>query len=362
MEQPSNPLESRSSDRPYMPTPDQFVNALDDRESEKRPSPPRPKSPRNWRRIIRWTLLVLVLAGLAYVVILANNVAKISTKPLDLTGLATDSDGRTNILVLGKGDPRHAGQDLTDTIMVISLDTRTKRVAQISIPRDLRVKIPGYGANKINSANALGGVDLAKQTVSNTLDIPVHYYVETNFSGLRGLVDAVGGIDVDVKAALVDSEYPCDDNQYKVCGLNIQPGLQHMDGTKALQYARCRKGTCGNDFGRAERQQEVIGLVRAKLTQWGTIINPAKLTAVTAALRDGLITDMGTVQMLQLALDWQAAQNNQPIHLVLSTGTGGYLKNGGGSDLVPVDGTFDAIDNRVHNIFSVPQQSGDVPE
>lgn len=322
-----------------------------------------PRKRRRWTKVVGIIVIVLIIALVGYGWSLAATLAKISSQPLSLSGLTTDDTGRTNILILGVGDPGHAGQNLSDTIMVVSLDTKTKRVAQVSIPRDLRVQISGHGANKINAANALGGVALAEQTVSNTLNLPINYYVETNFTGLKEMVDAVGGIDVNVKTRLADPEYPCDNDQYKACGLDIEPGLQHMNGTTALQYARCRKGTCGNDFGRAARQQEIINLVRQKATQWSTVLNPAKLTAITAALRDGLKTDLGSLQMAQLALDWQAAQKNQPIQLVLSTSPGGYLKSSGySSDLLPADGTFDAIDERVHNIFSVAPQSGDVPE
>jgi LCP family protein required for cell wall assembly len=346
-----------------MPTPDQFATALEGQPAPT-PAPRRRRPVRRWRwgRIIAIVLVVALVATAAYGVILFQNVAKISTQPLDFSGLATDTSGRTNVLLLGQGDPGHAGEGLTDTIMVLSIDSHTNRVAQISLPRDLRVNISGYGTSKINAANAYGGIDVAVQTVSQTLDIPIHYYIKTNFGGLKDLVDAVGGIDVDVKERLADPEYPCDDNQYKSCGLVIEPGLQHMNGTRALQYVRCRKGTCGNDFGRAARQQEVIGLVRQKLVQWQTLLNPAKLTPVTAALHSGVTTDMGTIQMLLFARIWQQSQNNQPIRLVLHTGTGGYLKTSGTSDLVPVDGTFAAIQDRVQNIFTEPTAETDLPE
>ncbi len=347
-----------------MPTPDQYVSSLDGQDAPALPTPAKPRRPRKrrWLKAVGWLLLLVLVAVVGYGFILANNVAKISTQPFDLAGLATDGGGRTNILVLGVGDPGHSGEKLSDSIMVISLDSQTKRVAQISLPRDLRVQIPGYGFSKINVANALGGTTLAQQTVSDTLGIPIHYYVETNFTGLRDLVDAVGGIEVDVKERLVDTEYPCDDNQYRSCGLDIQPGLQHMDGVMALKYARCRKGTCGNDFGRAERQQEVISLVREKATTWDTLLNPAKLTPVTTALRSGLKTNMSAVQMAQLAWMWQQSGQNQPVRLVLSTSPGGYLRGAGTSDLVPVGGSFDEIQSRVQNIFTEPTQPGDLPE
>jgi LCP family protein required for cell wall assembly len=341
--------------RPYMPTPDEYVTALGGDGQLPTQKPVREKRPRHWKRVLVGVLLVLLVGVLGYGVYIASIVAKISTQPLDMTQLSRDSSGRTNVLILGIGDPGHAGEALTDTMMVLSYDIPGQRIAQISIPRDLRVNIPDFGYAKINAANVYGGTKLAEQTVSNTLGIPIHYFVQTDFSGLVGLVDAVGGIDVNVKDRLVDTEYPCDDNQYKSCGLDIEPGLQHMDGAKTLKYVRCRKGTCGNDFGRAARQQEVIGLVRDKMVKLQNLINPAVLIPMVEALHKGLKTDMGTIQLLQLADGWQKAKANQPVNLVFSTAPGGYLKDASGSsDLLPQDGTFEAIQNRVKNIFTTP--------
>jgi LCP family protein required for cell wall assembly len=351
-------------ERPYMPTPDEYVTSLDTNQQEEFLDRPKPRHRRShWKRWVLVGGIVIVAAVLVYVGYIASILAKVSTQPLDLSGLSADSSGRTNVLVLGEGDPDHAGANLTDTMMVVSYDRSSKRIAQISIPRDLRVRIPDHGTGKINSANALGGTQLAAQTVSDTLGIPINYVVQTNFSGLKGLVNAVGGIDVNVKQPLVDPEYPCEDNQYKSCGLDIEPGPQHMDGTVALQYVRCRKGTCGNDFGRAARQQEVIGLVRAKLAKWQTVANPSELIAVTTAVRDSLSTDLGAVQMIEFAWDWQSAQQRNPIQLVFSTSPGGYLINASGSsDLLPADGTYEAMSSRVQNIFTTPTAAGDVPK
>jgi LCP family protein required for cell wall assembly len=345
-----------------MPTPEQYVSSLPGTEPHERPVRRKVRAYRPhrrvWPKVVGTFLLLILLSVMGYAGYIAYNVAKISTQPLQLSGLATDSGGRTNILVLGVGDPGHSGKNLSDTMMVISIDTQTKKVAQISIPRDLRVNIPDYGYHKVNSANAYGGVELAEQVVANTLGIPIHYYVRTDFTGLRNLVDAVGGIDVNVKDRLVDTEYPCDYNQYKVCGLDIEPGLQHMDGVRALQYARCRKGTCGDDFGRAARQQEVLNLVREKTVKMDVILNPTKLTPVATAIRTGVLTDMGAFQLLEFANDWQEAQKNQPQSLVLSTSNGGYLVNAyGTSDLIPIGGDFGAIQKRVQNIFVSPQSS-----
>ena len=317
------------------------------------PRSPRPPRRRVVRKLFGWLLVVIVLAALIYIIYLGNIVAKVSTNPWQLGPLAADPSGRTNVLVLGVGDPGHAGEALSDTIMMVSLDNKSKRVAQVSVPRDLRVTLPGYGLSKINAANAYGGVSLAEQAVSNTLGVPLDYYLKTDFSGMKNIVDAVGGIDVNVKSRLLDKEYPCTDNQYKACGLDIMPGLQHMNGSQVLAYVRCRKGTCGDDFGRAARQQEVINLLKPKVLDLGLLWHPARLKALVASLQSGIKTDMGIVQLLQLANSWREDSNNQPVSLVLSTSNGGYLMSdpAGSSDLLPIGGDFSAISARVNNIF-----------
>ncbi|HUC20080.1 MAG TPA: LCP family protein, partial [Candidatus Polarisedimenticolaceae bacterium] len=239
---------------------------IDQKELDSSPDRRKPSSWQHWRRAIKWLLAtVLVFGGLAALFV-AFNVTKISANPFGFGKLKGEDQGRINIMMLGVGDPGHAGENLSDTNLLISLDTRSHAVAVISIPRDTRVKIPGYGSGKINSAHAKGGIPTAKATMETNLGVPVHYYVKANFSGLRQVVDAVGGVDVNNTTLLSDSDYPCDNNQYKKCGFKLAPGNHHLDGATALKYVRCRKGTCGDDFGRAARQQEVMQAIRAKAT------------------------------------------------------------------------------------------------
>jgi LCP family protein required for cell wall assembly len=304
------------------------------------------------RFLVAVLVLILVIAAL-YIGYIVNSVAKISTQPFQLSGLSTDLNGRVNVLVLGVGDPGHAGEDLSDTIMVLSLDTKTDRIAQISVPRDLRVDVPGYGYAKINAADAEGGVPLAEQTVSNTLGIPINYYVQTDFTGLSEIVNAIGGLDINVTSRLYDPDYPCANNQYKVCGVDIEPGLQHMNGAEVLEYVRCRKGTCGNDFGRAARQQQVMNLIRQKIISPSVIFDSAKLNPLVNDLHNGIKTDMNAIQIAEFAIYWQKAEKNQPINVVFSTSPGGYLEDiQGSTDLAPIGGDFTTIDNYVQNIFN----------
>jgi len=327
----------------YMPAPEEFLRDLGHEE----------KPPRKGRvkRVIITIAIILLAVIVAAVVYVGSSLAGVSKRPFSLTGLA-NTNGRTNILILGQGDPGHAGEGLTDTMMVVSFNKSTKQVAEISVPRDLRVDIPGYGYSKINEANALGGSDLARKVVSTTLGIPIDYVVSADFTSLEDLVNAVGGIDVNVATELSDPEFPCANNQYLACGLDIKPGLQHMDGATVLEYTRCRKGTCGNDFGRDARQQQVINLVRQKALSTSTLLHPSRLHSLTTAIRTNFTTDLSGTDMAQLALLWQQ-QKGDPIQLVLSTDPDSYLTDAyGSSDLVPKDGTFDAIQAKVQGIFN----------
>lgn len=323
----------------HMLTPDEYMRSLGQEDGPIEPA----KRPGRWRRLIKIVLWV-ALAILTIALILAIKfVMTLSDKPFSLMPLTTDGHGRTNILILGTGDPGHAGEKLSDTNLLVSLDRRTKRVVMVGLPRDLRVPIPGYGFRKLNQANSLGGPKLAEQTVADITGLSVNYYVASNFRGLKDSVDAVGGIDVAVRDRLYDPEYPCDANEGLACGIDIKPGNYHMDGTMVLQYTRCRKGTCGNDFGRAARQQEILGLLQHKSFSREVYLNPARLTALSAAVSRNIQTDLSTYQLVQVGSLLKYPQSK--INFVLSTDKGGLLRGdpGGSSDLLPLGGDFDAI-------------------
>ena len=139
------------------------------------------------------------------------------------TQLQGEADDRINFLLLGQGGIGHDGPFLTDTMMLVSLKPSTGQVALLSIPRDLDVNIPGYGFNKINSANAFGetkgagqGAILASQVVSKVFNLPIQYYVRLDFAGFSKLIDQVGGVGVNVTNGFTDTQFPDDnDNGYR---------------------------------------------------------------------------------------------------------------------------------------------------
>ncbi|MEI8072945.1 MAG: LCP family protein [Candidatus Saccharibacteria bacterium] len=313
-----------------------------------------------WKKIMKWfgiiMLILGIIAAIAFTYIYLH-ASKISSNPFDLSSrLKGEGDGRVNILLLGIGDPGHAGETLSDTNMVVSIDTKSQpnKVTMISIPRDTRVYIPGHGYNKINEANALGGSQLAEQTVAQTLGIPIQYYITADFTGLKQAVDAVGGIDINVKDTLIDTEYPCENNEGKSCGLKILAGQQHMNGSTALKYARCRKGTCGDDFGRAARQQEVLQAIREKAISTQTLSNPSKVNNLINAASNNIKTDLSLKNIQRLIDITKGTGASDIINVVFSIKPNGFLVgDNSSSDLLPAGGNFDAIQKFIGNVFEL---------
>jgi len=328
-----------------MPTPDDYLQSLE------MPGNKQPIKRSNRKRIIVITLLAVISLATVYCLYIVHLVAGVSSRPFSLESLATDGRGHTNVLVLGVGNPGHAGEKLSDTIMVISIDPATRHAVFVSIPRDLRVRLDDYGAVKINQANALGGSELARKTVESVLGITIQYSITTNFNGLKDLVDAVGGIDVNVTQELSDPDYPCSDDENRSCGLKIAAGLAHMDGAKALQYARCRKGNCGNDFGRAARQQEVIDLIRSKIEKPSIVFHPIEIEKSAAAIKKNMSTDMSGLNLVELLRGLNLAKNHSD-RFVLSTDSGGLLVGANGSsDLLPIGGDFSKIQTKIGSLI-----------
>ena len=215
-----------------------------------------------------------------------------------------------NILLLGL-DYRPIEEDTrADTQIVVHIDPAAKTAAMFSIPRDLYVNIPGFGPGRINQSFQMGdrafrddpdslpggGPTLAMSTISATFGIPIHYYAQVNFQGFEEVVDAMGGLTIDVPRALVDNEYPLASRSYGATRIYIPAGLQHMDGKTALQYARSRHAD--SDLGRNQRQQQVL----LALKQQGMNINIVpRLGDLAAKLEDAIVTDIPIDKIPSLA-------------------------------------------------------------
>ncbi|TNJ56028.1 LytR family transcriptional regulator, partial [Paenibacillus hemerocallicola] len=197
---------------------------------------------------------------------------------------------RVNILLLGADSRGYSKNDAprSDTIMVASIDPTTKKASLFSILRDTYVKIPGHGSDRINTAFAMGGPNLAMKTVGDLLGLPIQYYVYTDFQGFMALVDAIGGIEIEVEKDMKyrDSEEPEFD-------INLKKGIQQMDGKTALQYVRFRHDAL-SDYSRTERQRKFMTAVAEELQTTSSIFRlPSILNKIDPYITTNLsITDM----------------------------------------------------------------------
>lgn len=193
----------------------------------------------------------------------------------------------TNILLLGI-DQRANEPSRTDSIIVLSINEDTSEVAMISIPRDSRVEVPGRKVDKINNAMAYGGVSLTKATVEKLLEVPIHFYVYTNFAGFEGIVDSLGGVSLDVEKSMTVTE------PKKV---SLKKGYQKLNGEQALAYVRFRKDSEG-DFGRMRRQQQFMKSVADELLQTKNML---KFPILFEQFARYVRTDMTITQLMSFA-------------------------------------------------------------
>ncbi|HSX44536.1 MAG TPA: LCP family protein [Candidatus Saccharimonadales bacterium] len=239
-------------------------------------------------------------------------------KNVDPNRLRGEGDGRVNILMLGRGGDGHAGPDLTDTILVASIDPVQKEAALLSIPRDLYVKNSYGGHVKINEIYAdakyavLNGRKIPNQkqaaedagfkaiesTVSATMGIPIHYHVLVDFKAFRDAVNTVGGVDLNVTTSLYEVQWLEDIHRNYV--LNVPVGHQHFDGVRALAYARSRHTSPRGDFDRTERQRALLVALKEKVFSLGTYSNPVKISQLLDAFGNHVETNLSTKDVQRL--------------------------------------------------------------
>jgi polyisoprenyl-teichoic acid--peptidoglycan teichoic acid transferase len=210
-----------------------------------------------------------------------------------------------NIVLMGVDNSNDDGETVrSDTIIVVHIDPRTREVAMMSIPRDLRVYIPQFGHDKMNAAFAIGdanddtipggGPTLVAQTIEANFNIPIHYYATIDFQGFEQIVDSVDGVIIDVPTQLSDNLYPTED--LRLTRIYFSSGLQTMDGKAALEYVRTRHAD--SDIARGQRQQQVLMAIRERAVVRDLITRaPELIEGVSGMLR----TDLDFNQMLALA-------------------------------------------------------------
>ena len=271
-------------------------------------------------------------------------------------------DQRINILLLGYGGPGHDGPYLTDSVMLLSIRPGSHEAIMISLPRDLWVKIPAlpnnrYMSGKLNSAYAIGmdhknypnvrsdwktdtgGGDLAAATVSQVTGQPIDYWVGVDFKAFRDVVNALGGIKVDVPTTLDDPFFPAGESTGTM-HIRIPAGPQQFDGERALEYARSRETT--SDFDRSRRQQLIMLAVRQRTFSLNAVPH---LLSLLGALQDNVRTNLRPAEMQQLA-SLAGRIRDQDIRRV-AIDTSNLLRSGFNSSgqyvLQPLDPTYGAL-------------------
>lgn len=347
---------------------------------------PMPKAKKHWS----WKLVgyLLVFGAVAAIFFSSHSSLSDSTVALlkkitfvdNLKNLADGSEaklkgeetGRINILLLGVGGKNHDGGYLSDTIMLVSLDVVNKRVAMVSVPRDLTVPVENMGWRKINSVSSYaeqqnpgsGGLAVS-QAVSSLFEIPIDYYLMVDFQGFINIIDKLGGVTVEVENTLDDYSYPVlgreDAYPYnsRFEHLHVEKGTQTMDGSLALKYARSRHGVGieGSDFARARRQQLVIGAVKDQLMSMNVLFKPTLIAGIISEVSDHISTNLKVWEMAKLWTMFKDTDKGNIINKVLDDGPNGFLKSGisemGAYILLPRTGSFAEIRYMIANVFEL---------
>jgi LCP family protein required for cell wall assembly len=273
-----------------------------------------------WRRWVPLTILVVVLVlvlwGVAGYLSVRGGVSDANGRLPEGTAAALNTQNglllsnASNILLLGtdhsnNGQPGRSSDDHSDSMMLLRTDPGRHRLVFLSIPRDLRASIPGYGESKINAAMQIGGPKLAVKTVAQLTGMPINHVVMVDFGAFKTLIDGVGGIDVNVPEKILSNRFDCPYKTAARCqqwpGWRFHKGVQHMNGQQALIYSRIRENQLNpadSDITRALRQQQVMQQTLTKLASTGTFF---RLPFDGSKLLSPIATDLSTWQFMQLA-------------------------------------------------------------
>lgn len=229
--------------------------------------------------------------------------------------LAGENEERINILMLGTAGEKDAGKNLTDTIMLMSIDTKNKKIALLSLPRDLYVQIPQTQSyTKINSIYSYGlkndlGIEPLKNVVEKITGINPNYYIIANYEGFKQIINDIGGINVINERDIYDTRYPGPNYSYET--FELKKGFHTLNGEIALKYVRERHDDPQGDFGRAKRQQQVMQAVKNKIFSAQTFLNVFKLNDILNTIGDNIKTNISLEELENfLALSKQLDTQN----------------------------------------------------
>jgi polyisoprenyl-teichoic acid--peptidoglycan teichoic acid transferase len=258
-----------------------------------------------WLRIIGLVFILLILSMGLYAFSIYNSL----TNAVDTMHQPTDrkmSDLRTDKIDLGKKEPfsvlmlgvdeREGDKGRSDTMIVLTVNPKKDSVKMLSIPRDTRTEIIGHGTvDKINHAYAFGGEEMSMATVENFLDIPIDYYVKINMESFEDIVDAVDGI-------IVNNTF-----SFSQDGHQFSKGQINLTGEEALSYVRMRKQDPKGDFGRQQRQRQVI---QGVINKGASVNSLTRFDDIFGALGKNIRTNMTFDEMVEIQKNYKDARHN----------------------------------------------------
>ncbi len=277
------------------------------------------------RRLLKhiWIWRLLILVSISAVVVL---ISLLLVKPFKNTGLyyyahlakvflttpigqIKSQDNRTNILILGKGGLGHEAPDLTDSMMLVSVNHLDSSLTLVSFPRDIWIPELGSKLNSVyywgNKKQQDGGLILAKSVIEEISGAHVDYALVADFSAFKKIIDVLDGVNVDVENSFADPRYPIAGKENDLCGgdpeyncryetIKFEKGNRFMDGETALKFVRSRyaEGDEGTDLARAARQQKIIEAIKQKTLSRETLLSPKKIFQLKDVILGSIETDM----------------------------------------------------------------------
>jgi len=356
--------------------------------------PEPPKRQFSWKRFFKWSAItiatILILGGgwLGWKIL--HNELKIFgwkglASILHPSKLKGEDEGHVNIIIAGNSadDPGHGGADLTDSIMVVSMNTKTNTGFMLSIPRDLYVNIPGNGYAKINEAYQdgnnehfseagypPGGMGLLEKTVSQVTGLPMNYYALVNYGAVRDAVDAVGGITVTIQSSDprgLNDPSPDYGNSAKPLVDHLSNGPHTLNGIQSLALSRARGDTYGSygyglsDFVRTQNQRLILLALKDKASSLSTLSNPIKISNLFDSLGNNVKTDLtlGNVARLYSLVKKVPSSTITSVGLNSVNGSSllkNYTTYSRQSALIPAAGidNYNAIQTYLQTIYNPP--------
>ena len=262
------------------------------------------KRKRKWLRVlgIACLILFLTLSGLIYYAwhTFSKNIDSMHN-PLDRVSELREEDVSLSnsepfsVLLVGV-DKRDGDSGRSDTMIVLTVNSSTNKIEMLSIPRDTRTEIIGHGTvDKINHAYAFGGIEMSMDTVENLLDIPIDYYIEVNMESFKDIIDALNGVTVENN---LDFTYD---------GVHFPIGTITLDGEDALKYSRMRYEDPNGDFGRQQRQRQIIEAVISKGASFSSL---TRFDDIFDTLGENVSTNLSFKEIMSIQKNYKSAVNN----------------------------------------------------